>query len=148
MHLTNGLYYVFLIVVFFAYRAIAERILVRIVLLVAASCLFYTVTGGRGLLLLVAISVVDFTTTRLMVRFEDHRTRKRLLSVSVAIDIGALCFFKYANFLVESAASGISLLGINISNAHLKLVAPIGISFFVFQSLAYVIDVYRKDAAP
>src|SRR4029078_2891624 len=64
----NGMYYVFLIAVFFVYWVVAWRVRLRIAFLLAASCLFYAVVGGRALLILVAISAIDFTTTRLMVR--------------------------------------------------------------------------------
>lgn len=154
MLFTNGTYYVFLIAVFFAYWAIAERARVRVGLLILVNCLFYlaisagsTVYGrGRALLLLLTISATDFTIARLMSRHADLTRRRRLLWVSLTIDIGILCVFKYANFFIESASTAASPFGSVLSNTHLNIVAPIGISFFIFQSLAYVIDVYRKDA--
>jgi alginate O-acetyltransferase complex protein AlgI len=109
---------------------------------------FYVGLGGRALLLLLAISVVDFTTTRLMSRCDNRISRKRLLWISLTIDIGVLCVFKYANFFIESASTAVSPLGLSLSKSNLDIVAPIGISFYIFQSLAYVIDVYRKDAEP
>ncbi len=148
MFFTSGTYYVFLIAVFFVYWAVAWRIRLRIVFLLAASCFFYALAGERALLLLVAISAIDFTTTRLMVRRNDRTMRRRLLLLSLTIDIGALCVFKYARFFIQSASGGLSLLGITIPDSRLNIVAPIGISFFIFESLAYVIDVYRKDAEP
>lgn len=156
MVFTNGTYYVFLIAVFFAYWAIAERVRPRVGFLLLVNCLFYlvisadwTVYGrGRALLLLLTISATDFTITRLMSRCDDRTLRKRLLWISLTVDIGTLCIFKYANFFIESASTAASPFGVVLSNTHLNIVAPIGISFFIFQSLAYVIDVYRKDAAP
>ncbi|HEY3139217.1 MAG TPA: MBOAT family O-acyltransferase [Blastocatellia bacterium] len=148
MLFTSGTYYAFLIALFFAYWAVAARVRLRVGLLIAASCLFYAVTGGRALLLIVAISAIDFTTTRVMGRYADRRRRRRLLALSLAIDIGALCVFKYANFFIDSAAGAGSVFGIGIQQAHVNIVAPIGISFFIFQSIAYVIDVYRKDVDP
>jgi alginate O-acetyltransferase complex protein AlgI len=143
MLFTNGTYYVFLIAVFFIYWAMAWRIRLRIGLLLAVSCLFYALVGGRALLLLVAISAIDFTTTRWMDRSSNQTSRRRLLLLSLIVDIGALWVFKYAGFFVESASDALS-----IPNVHLNIVAPIGISFFIFQSVAYVIDVYRKDTEP
>jgi D-alanyl-lipoteichoic acid acyltransferase DltB (MBOAT superfamily) len=148
MLFTSGTYYVFLIAVFFVYWAVAWRIRLRIVFLLSASCFFYAMAGGPALLLLVAISAIDFTTTRWMVRSDDQRRRWRLLFISLTMDIGALCVFKYANFFIQSASGGFSLLGLTIPDSRLNIVAPIGISFFIFQSLAYVIDVYRKDTEP
>jgi D-alanyl-lipoteichoic acid acyltransferase DltB (MBOAT superfamily) len=148
MLFTSGTYYVFLIAVFFVYWAFAWRIRLRIALLLAASCFFYAMAGGPALLLLVAISAIDFTTSRLMVRFDDQTKRRRLLFISLTTDIGALCLFKYAGFFIESVSGGLSLLSIAVPDARPNIVAPLGISFFIFQSLAYVIDVYRKDAEP
>jgi D-alanyl-lipoteichoic acid acyltransferase DltB (MBOAT superfamily) len=148
MFFTSGTYYAFLIAIFFVFWAIAERIGRRLAFLVAASCFFYFVTGGIALLLLLAVSAIDLTTTRLMSRVADKRSRRLLLLISLAVDIGSLCFFKYANFFVESTTSGLSVLGMTIRDAHLGIVAPVGMSFFVFQSLAYVIDVYRRDSEP
>src|SRR5262249_5071745 len=68
--------------------------------------------------------------------------------ISLTADIGVLCIFKYANFFLDSAGSILTSAGVSAPSIHLKLLAPIGISFFIFQSMAYVIDVYRKDAEP
>ena len=148
MLFTNGTYYVFLIAVFFVYWAIAERSRLRIGFLLFVNCSFYLVVGGRALSLLLAVSAIDFTTTRLMFRSADRTSRRRFLLISLTINVGVLCVFKYANFFIESASSALSPFGFALSSSPLNIVAPIGISFFIFQSLAYVIDVYRKDAEP
>lgn len=148
MLFSNGTYYVFLLAVFFLYWAVAERIRVRTFFLIAAGCFFYSFAGAQALLLLIAISTIDYTTTRLMARFNDRSVRRRFLLLSLTADVGTLCVFKYAKFIAESVSGGLSLLGIPATNPHLSMVAPIGMSFLIFQSLAYVIDVYRKDAEP
>lgn len=148
MLFTSGTYYAFLIAIFFLYWAVAARARLRVGVLIAASCFFYAVTGRRGLFLLFTISAIDFTTARLMSNYSDRSRRRQLLALSLAIDVGALCVFKYANFFIESAAGAGSIFGARIPETHLNIVAPIGISFFIFQSLAYVIDVYRKDSEP
>ena len=148
MLFTSGTYYVFLIAVFFVYWAIAWRIRLRFTLLLVASCFFYALVGGRALLLLIAISAIDFTTTQWMDRSSKRASRRRLLFLSLIVDIGALFVFKYAGFFIESTSGALSLVGLTVSAPHLNLVAPIGISFFIFQSVAYVIDVYRKDTEP
>src|SRR6185503_7240653 len=148
MLFTNGIYFVFLIAAFFVYWMIARRAGWRIMFLALASCFIYWQGAGRALLLLVAISAIDYSITRLMARSETKRSRKLLLTISLVIDIGALCVFKYANFFIESVASAASSFGVSISPAPVNIIAPIGISFFIFQSVAYVIDVYRKDVEP
>jgi len=120
----------------------------RTAVLLAASCFFYAMAGGRALLLFVAISATDFAITRWMVRSDDRRIRRRLLLLSLTIDLGALCVFKYAGFFIQSAFGGLTAVGLAIPDVRLSIVAPLGISFFIFQSVAYVIDVYRKDTQP
>ena len=65
MHFTTGTYFVFLIAIFFAYWALACRLRWRVTFLAGVSCLFYAATGGRAVLLLVLVSLVDFTTANL-----------------------------------------------------------------------------------
>src|SRR5215470_10771990 len=98
MHFTSGTYYAFLIAIFFIYWPAARRIPVRTVVLVSASLVFYAIVGGRYVFLLIAISAIDFNTARLMTRLKNQTIRRRLLLVSLVLDIGALCAFKYANF--------------------------------------------------
>src|SRR5262249_7715641 len=114
-----------------------------VALLAGVSALFYAINARRALGLLIVIAAVDFTTTRLMASTEGIRRRRLLLAISLVTDIGALCFFKYANFFLDSVASVTSS-----ALLRLDIVVPLGISFFIFQSLAYVIDVYRRDAEP
>jgi len=148
MLFTSGTYFVFLIAVFFIYWMAAHLTRWRITLLIVASALFYWINAGRALALLVVIAAIDFTTTRWMARLASPTKRRLLLAISLTADIGALGFFKYANFFIESAASAAAAIGINMPAPHLDIIAPLGISFFIFQSLAYVIDVYRKDSQP
>ena len=145
MSVTNSKYFVFLIIVFFAFWLIAHRQSWRVALLLIANYLYYSQAGLLPIIILFSVSTIDFLTSRAMFGRENQRTRKILLSISLCTDIGVLCVFKYANFFVESATGGLSLCGLNIPLKHLNLIAPIGISFFIFQSAAYVVDVYRKD---
>jgi alginate O-acetyltransferase complex protein AlgI len=148
MLFTQGAYFVFLIAVFFGYWLVAERWRWRIVFLTAASGFFYLQTGWRPWLLLLAVTLIDFTVTRLMSRCASQRRRGLLLGLSLAVDIGALCVFKYADFFIAATADGLAWLGLTVSAAQLNLIAPLGISFFIFQSVAYVVDVYRRDTEP
>jgi len=148
MSVTNSKYFVFLIIVFFVYWSLANRRSLRIGVLLCAGYLFYAQAGLVPLILLFTVSTIDFATTSAMSRYENQKKRNLLLYVSLFIDVGVLCVFKYANFFVESASSGLSLFGYNIPLKHLNIIAPIGISFFIFQSIAYVVDVYRKDTEP
>lgn len=128
MPFTSSLYFIFLIAVFFAFWLTTPRW--RVVFLLLASGFFYSQAGFRPLILLVAMATSDFWLAQGIHYCERPRVRKSLLLLSLTIDVGTLCFFKYAGFF------------------HLNVLVPLGLSFFVFQSLAYVIDVYRKTTEP
>jgi len=143
MLFTDGTYYVFLIAVFFAYWATVDGARSRVVFIAAVGCLFYLIAGGWALSLLLMISTVDFLTARSLGRESDRKRRKRLLFSSVVLDIGVLCLFKYADFIIESVSPALHLFVADVP--RWRPAAPIGISFFIFQSLSCVIDVYRRD---
>jgi alginate O-acetyltransferase complex protein AlgI len=146
MSFTSGIYFVFLIAAFFAYWLTPARR--RVALLLACNCAFYVYAGWKPLLLLAAVSAVDFTATQLMARTERRRTRRALLALSLGTSLGALGVFKYADFFLDSAAGGLALFGFELQPPQLSLAAPLGLSFFVFQSASHVIDVYRRAGAP
>ena len=66
----------------------------------------------------------------------------------MALNLGMLGFFKYFNFFAESLDTLLATAGVSIPLRHLEVVLPIGISFYTFQSMSYVIDVYRRDIVP
>jgi alginate O-acetyltransferase complex protein AlgI len=128
MQFTSSPYFVFLIAVFFAFWLTKPPW--RAGLLLLASGFFYTQAGVRPLILLVAIATSDFVLAKRIHYSERPRVRKLLLLAALTIDVGTLGFFKYAGFF------------------HLNVIVPLGLSFFVFQSIGYVIDVYRKTIEP
>jgi D-alanyl-lipoteichoic acid acyltransferase DltB (MBOAT superfamily) len=148
MSFTSGTYFVFLIAVFFVYWLMAGRHYWRTGVVLLASFFFYTQSGAKPLLLLLAVSLIDFTTTRLMNVARDESVRRMLLRVSLVTDVGALCVFKYANFFLDSAASVFAIYDLKFQLPHLNLIAPLGVSFFIFQSIAYVVDVYHRNIEP
>ena len=103
-------------------------------LLLVASLLFYTYGEPIYVLLMVTSAVLNYGFARLM------GNRKWVLALAVAVNIGLLGVFKYAGFLV-SAVNGLAGLSLPVPRIEL----PIGISFFTFQALSYVIDVYRQQ---
>lgn len=146
MFFSSGNYYLFLIITFFAFWLVASNRRARVLLLAAASYIFYAQAGLVPAALLLAITTSDYTIARLMERWPARR--KLLLISALFIDIGTLAVFKYANFFIESVKDGLGTVGINVAIEPLNIIVPIGISFFIFQSLSYVIDVYRKDFQP
>jgi alginate O-acetyltransferase complex protein AlgI len=116
-------------------------------LLLIASYLFYLSSGLYGVLLVIFTSVVDYQVARRMAAVEDAAIRKRWLFVSLASNLGVLGFFKYANFVLDNVNEGVRALGIHISMPHYDL-ALIGISYFTFSGLSYVLDVYYERLEP
>ena len=98
--------------------------------------------------LLVLSTVMDFFCGLAVDRIEAPAKRKAFVLLSMALNLGMLGYFKYYNFFAESLQAGLARAGLTVPLAHLELVLPIGISFYTFQSMSYVIDVYRKDIKP
>ncbi len=106
------------------------------------SNIFYGWWNWKFLALLWATIVVDYALARLLERTERAAARKFLVAVSLAVNLGILGFFKYYNFFVSSlGAAGWEGAG---GRLIADLTLPVGISFYVFQSLSYIIDVYRR----
>lgn len=90
----------------------------------------------------------DFLLGHGMGRIQDPRKRKGLLIASMTINLTALGFFKYYNFFADSLVTALGTLGIRADLATLEIVLPVGISFYTFQSMSYIIDIYRRDTEP
>jgi len=117
-------------------------------LLLVAGYFFYGCWDWRFLGLLFASTVIDFTAGRLMVAMGDGPQRKLVLVCAISANLLILGFFKYFNFFVDSLASMLQWAGVHVSMPTLAIVLPVGISFYTFQSMAYAIDVYRRDTPP
>ncbi len=133
---------VFLFIVFCLYWAIGRR-QPQNVLLLAASYVFYGAWSWKFLLLLIASTLVDFGVGRLIAATSDVKRRRALLIASVAVNLGFLGFFKYYGFFVTEAVHLLNAIGFQAHARTLEIVLPVGISFYTFQSLSYVVDVYR-----
>jgi alginate O-acetyltransferase complex protein AlgI len=121
---------------------------VRNVFLLAASYFFYGSWDWRFLFLLFATTCVDFAAARQIVRARTPAARRGFLLLSLGTNLTVLGFFKYWNFFIGSAAQVLAALGVHASPWTLSVILPIGVSFYTFQSMAYVIDVYRGDMQP
>lgn len=125
-----------------AYWATAGRL--RLWVMLIASLIFYMWWDWRFVFLLLFSSVVDYSLGILLENEQDELTRKRLIVLSVAVNLGLLGFFKYFNFFIGSAAQISNSMGLHASYDALKIVLPVGISFYVFKTMSYTIDVYRR----
>ena len=113
--------------------------------ILVASYIFYGWVDWRWVLLLVASSVVNTVAARVIARAPSQRTRKRALIAAIGFDLGLLCVFKYLGFFVSEVDAALDSVGLGSPLPIVQVVLPIGISFFTFQAISYVVDVYRGD---
>ena len=119
------------------------------VLLLGAGYYFYGCWNPRFLALLILSTLVDYSCGLWIDRFESRRGRRWMLAISVVLNLGVLGYFKYYYFFAESLQALLLRGGASVSLWHVKkVVLPIGISFYTFQSMSYVIDVYRREIKP
>ena len=127
---------------------LATRGTVRLWLTLLASYFFYAWWDWRLLPLLWFQTGLDFFVARAVYRMPDALPRRRLLAVSLTTNLCLLGFFKYFHFGVESARGLAHLFGFQVPEVTLQILLPVGISFYTFQSMSYVIDVYRGEIEP
>jgi D-alanyl-lipoteichoic acid acyltransferase DltB (MBOAT superfamily) len=116
--------------------------------LIVASYFFYACWDWRFLSLIFISSAVDFLVGKQMAKTTSESSRKYFLLFSVLVNIGILGFFKYYNFFVNSFQEVFVLFGSELQTSTLKILLPVGISFYTFQTLSYTIDVYRNKISP
>jgi alginate O-acetyltransferase complex protein AlgI len=121
---------------------------VRLTLLAASSYVFYAYWDWRFAFLMMGTTLVDYWAGKTIDAAEDPGTRRRWLLASLCFNLGMLGFFKYYDFFAGSLATALGWVGIPAPLPILHVVLPIGISFYIFESLTYTIDIYRRIAKP
>ena len=116
--------------------------------ILAASYFFYGYYDWRFAFLLAGSTVANWVVGRQIYRSEHDATRRLWLLLGVAVNLGALGYFKYAGFFVSQATNLLHNVGLGVSPTILSVALPIGISFFTFQALSYIIDIYRGTFDP
>ncbi len=114
-------------------------------MLLVASYFFYACYQAELIFLIVGTTLVSFFASHVIERTEKRWLKRLSLTVTLVVCFGVLFFYKYFNFLSGSVSGIIELLGGTPSRLELDLILPVGISFYTFQTLSYVIDVYRGD---
>lgn len=112
-------------------------------LLLLASYFFYACWDWRFLFLLIFSTLLDYFTGLKMCRAGRQKSKKFWFWLSVTVNLGFLGVFKYYNFFIESFAELISQVGLQVNPWTLKVILPVGISFYTFHGLSYVIDIYK-----
>lgn len=136
----------FLPIVFILYWAIPHKM--RWLLLLAASYYFYMSWNIKYIILILFTTVVSYIAARLLENDYNIIHRKIVLSITLVSCIGILFFFKYFNFFSESLSNILGHFSIQLHPVTLKILLPVGISFYTFQTLSYVIDVYKGKVKP
>ena len=140
---------VFLPIVFGLYWFVFnKRLKTQNLFLIIVSYVFYGWWDYRFLALILFSSLVDFTIGILLKKQEVPSQRKLLLWISIIVNLGFLGFFKYFNFFIENFVTAYSFLGGDIQPQTLKILLPVGISFYTFQTLSYTIDIYKYKIEP
>ncbi|UCS91978.1 MBOAT family protein [Echinicola marina] len=168
---------IFLPIVFLLYWAVFQKNLkAQNTFLLLASYVFYGWWDWRFLSLIIVSSWVDYLCGlkmgstpslrdgsktdeaclpgRQAISFKNNsflswfKGRKKYLTLSIAFNLGLLGFFKYFNFFMESATDLINTIGFQSNDYSLKLILPVGISFYTFQTMSYTIDVYKGKLKP
>ena len=120
----------------------------RLILIFFSSLLFYGFWRIDFIPLLLFSVLVDFFASKKIYQTKLKKNKKKYLILSLFINLGILIFFKYFYFLHESTSQLLSLVGVNVMPIEYKILLPIGISFYTFQSISYTIDVYRNHIKP
>jgi len=118
------------------------------ILLLVASYFSYACWDVRFLFLLAFSTGLDYYTGLKIQDSQDESIRKRWFWASIIINLGFLGVFKYYNFFADSFEQSLSLLGIQANFWTLQVILPVGISFYTFHGLSYVIDIYQKRIQP
>ena len=134
-------YAIFLPVVFIIYWLLPHKY--RWILLLISSYYFYMSWNPKYIVLILLTTVVSYLAGRYIDGTDNKTHRKAVLSASLTVCLGLLFVFKYFNFFSESIATLCSSVAIPMHPVTLKLLLPVGISFYTFQTLSYVIDVYN-----
>lgn len=140
---------IFLPVVFILYWfATRKSLKAQNWLLLLASYYFYSCWDWRFLFLLAFSTVLDYLTGLQIYHARTHQWKKIWLAISVGTNLGFLGFFKYFNFFADSFADFVQLFGFQPSVTTLEIILPVGISFYTFHGLSYVIDIYYDRIKP
>ena len=138
--------------VFFAFVLAVDRLplawSLRKLNLLVASYLFYAAWNPPFVLLLMTSAVIDFYLALAISRTQETRLRRLLLTVSLVVNLGLLSYFKYGTFVLNNFGHLLSQFGVAYRPPQSNLILPLGISFYTFETVSYLIDVYRGRIPP
>jgi alginate O-acetyltransferase complex protein AlgI len=136
---------IFFVLVFAASWFLRRRDVERKIFLTAASYFFYGYWDWSFMALLAGVTVLDYLFGLALGAVKNQGGRKALVALAAILNLGVLGYFKYTTFLLESGNAALRLFGLPLSLPIIQVILPVGISFFTFQAMSYVIDVYRRE---
>jgi alginate O-acetyltransferase complex protein AlgI len=146
MVFSSNIFLIFFLPIFLiCYFACPERW--RNIVLLLFSVVFYAYGAPTFILLLLGSTVINFYLVKGLYKAENLVYKKLFAGLAIAISLGLLAYFKYANFFVDNLNAVLGAFGLEPFTLA-KVVLPIGISFFTFQSITYVVDTYRNVHKP
>src|SRR5712664_2594370 len=143
----SPVYFLFLIPVVLLYWRLNHR--AQNIFLLLASYFFYGWWDWRFLALMIGSTTMDFLIAQRITPSRTDSNRKKWFIFSLALNFGILGVFKYFNFFVDSFSSALSIVGIHyVPIALIRIILPPGISFYTFQEVAYIVEVYKGRLEP
>lgn len=133
---------VFFPIALFGYYVIPKK--VKYIWLLGCSYYFYMAWNPGFSLLIFISTLITYAGGRLVDKYSDNKKRKLYLVICIVLNLAILFYFKYTNFFFECIYDVSKLLHINMPQKKFDILLPVGISFYTFQALGYLIDVYRK----
>ncbi|MBO4989259.1 MAG: MBOAT family protein [Clostridia bacterium] len=146
MNFNSFEFLVFLPVVLLLYWTIPHKF--RWILLLVASYYFYMSWNAWLVFAILGTTVISYLSGILIGSTKKQGRKKLYVIVTLVVCLGTLVFFKYFNFLLSSVIDFLNLFSLHIESRTLDIILPVGISFYTFQTLSYVIDVYRGKFIP
>lgn len=146
MVFSSILFLVYFLPLFLVIYYLTDKAYKNIIILIG-SIIFYAWGAPKFIYVILITTTIDFFLVQKMWESENERLRKLFLIISLTLNVGLLFFFKYSNFFVDNVNVALNSIGIK-EITWLKLALPIGISFYTFETLTYVIDVYRRVHKP
>ncbi len=143
MLFASGLFWVLFLLFIPVYALIKEKRNKMMLFVIAFSLFFFYKSSGWFFLLLVATSIFDWWVAQFIDSSKNRTERRIALSVSLVFSLSILLFFKYSNFVMSNLEA---LIGGNFQ--PLDLILPVGISFYTFRTISYVVDVYKRKIQP
>lgn len=139
----TGLFLGLFLVFYFVYGFLRKTFYLRLTYVILFSLFFYYKSSGIYFLLLLLSSVVDYGLSQIIYKETKVAAKKIYLVISVILNLGLLGYFKYMNFMIGTYN--------DMFNGHFKfhdIFLPVGISFYTFQSMSYIIEIYREEIKP